>query len=119
MNAEKGFSLVEVVVAMMILTVGVLGLAASAAAVGNLTAEGSRMAKAANAASSKFEELRASSTCSTMASGTDTWSGGFTRRWTVATSGLVQTVTLQVSYSNGRKTRTTTYVSEISCAPTV
>jgi prepilin-type N-terminal cleavage/methylation domain-containing protein len=114
MTTQRGFSLVEVIAAMVILTVGVLGLAASAAAVGRLTTEGARMSGAANAASSKFEELRAQA-CASMAAGADEHPGGYARRWTVSTSGNTATITLVVSYSNGRKTRTTTYVSERSC----
>lgn len=113
---ERGFSLVEVIAAMVILTVGVLGLAASSAAVGRLTTEGSRMAGAAIAASSKFEELRAGG-CTLTSNGSDTAPGGYARTWTIVTSGNKETITLAVSYSNGRQTRNTTYISELSCLP--
>lgn len=120
MNNENGFSLVEVIAAMVILTVGVLGLAASAGAVGRLTIEGARMSGAANAAASKFEELRSRGTtaaarCAALTSGSDTWPNQFTRTWRVVTANDKATVTLVVSYSNGRKIRSTTYVTEISC----
>lgn len=118
MNDTRGFSLVEVIVAMVILTVGVLGLAASARAVSSLTTEGGRMSGAAAAASSQFEMLRAG-TCSTMAGGTGTAADGYSLSWTVATSGLLKQVTLAVSYSTGRKIRSTTFVTYISCAPVV
>ena len=114
MKNERGFSLVEVIAAMVILTVGVLGLAASAAAVGRLTTEGARMSGAAIAASSKFEELRAMA-CASMTDGSDTHPGGYSRRWSIVATGNVRTITMVVSYSNGRQTRTATYVSERSC----
>ena len=117
MNQERGFSLVEVVVAMMILTVGVLGLAASAAAVGRLTTLGVQQARASNAAMSKIEELRSKGNCTTMAGGSDTWPGGYSRSWTTSLSGNTQTVTITVTYSTSRKTRTSTFVSQISCLP--
>lgn len=113
-NNERGFSLVEVIAAMVILTVGVLGLAASAAAVGRLTTEGARMSGAANAASSRFEQLRAM-TCTAMADGSGTHPGGYSLAWRVVASGSLRTITLTVSYSNGRQTRSTVYVSERSC----
>jgi prepilin-type N-terminal cleavage/methylation domain-containing protein len=120
LSDEKGFSLVEVIAAMVILTVGVLGLAASAAAVGRLTTEGARMSGAANAASSKIEELRALGStpegrCTLITDGSDTWPGGYTRTWRAVTSGDQKTVTLVIQYSNGRQTRSTTYISAISC----
>ena len=118
--AQRGFSLVEVIAAMVILTVGVLGLAASAAAVARLTTEGARMSGAANAASSKIEELRSLGAtpelrCAALTSSSDTWPGGYSRTWRVVQSGDKATVTLVISYSNGRQTRSTTYISEISC----
>ena len=117
---QGGFSLVEVIAAMVILTVGVLGLAASAAAVARLTTEGARMSGAANAASSKIEELRSLGAtpelrCAALTSSSDTWPGGYSRTWRVVQSGDKATVTLVISYSNGRQTRSTTYISEISC----
>ena len=112
--AQRGFSLVEVIAAMVILTIGVLGLAASAAAVGRLTTEGARMSGAAMAASSKFEELRAGG-CALMVSGSDTAPGSYSRTWRVVADGDKNVITLVLSYSNGRQTRSTTYISEVSC----
>lgn len=118
MRNEQGFTLVEVVVAMIILTVGILGLAASAASVGRLTTMGTQQARATNAGTAKIEELRSKGNCTTMAGGNDTWPGGFTRTWTTSLSSNVQTVTVTVTYSTGRKMRSLTLVSEISCVPT-
>ena len=113
---ERGFTLVEVVVAMLILIIGILGLAASAASVGRLTTLGVQQSRAANAAMSKAEELRSLGNCMTMAtSGSDTWPGGFTRSWTTSLTGRVQTVTITITYRTSTKTRTATYVSEIQC----
>ena len=97
-----------------------VGIAASAAAVARLTTEGARMSGAANAASSKIEELRSLGAtpelrCAALTSSSDTWPGGYTRTWRVVQSGDKATVTLVISYSNGRQTRSTTYISEISC----
>lgn len=117
MNTQRGFSLVEVIAAMVILTIGVLGLAASARAVARLSAEGGQMSGAAAAASSKLEELRASADCSSLAGGSGTAADGYSLSWTVTTSGLLKEVTLTVSYSTGTRTRSTAFVTYISCAP--
>ncbi len=112
---ERGFTLAEVVVAMIILVVGILGLAASTAAVGRLTTLGVQQSRAANAGMSKIEELRSLGNCMTMSGGSDTWPGGFARSWTTSLAGRVQTVTVVVTYNTSRKQRTATYVSEIQC----
>lgn len=55
---RHGFTLVELIVAIMILTVGVLGLASTAAVVSRQTGGGTQQTIAANIASSRFERLR-------------------------------------------------------------
>ncbi len=114
-TGERGFTLVEVIVAMIILVVGILGLAASAATVGRLTTLGVQQGRATNAAVSKIEELRSLGNCMNMTGGTDTWPGGFTRTWTVSTTNRVQTVTVTVTYNTARKVRTARFVSDIQC----
>ena len=118
MTNERGFSLVEVMIAMVILTVGILGLAASSAAVTKMTAEGSRSGSAAGVAASRFEMLRATAavSCIGLAAGTAT-TGRFSESWTLTTSGLMRIVTETITYTSGQSTRTTVYSSYISCAP--
>lgn len=53
-----GFSLIELVVAIVILTVGVLGLASTAAVVMRQINGGAQQARAANVAQERFEALR-------------------------------------------------------------
>lgn len=114
---NRGFSLVEVVVAMIILTVGVLGLAASAGAISRLSSEGVRSSGAAMVAGSRLELLRATA-CPLLANGSAT-TGAYTEAWRIVTPAdapFARTVTLVVSYPYGRGTRSSTYITEISCA---
>ena len=118
MKAERGFSLVEVVVAILILTVGVLGLAASAGTITRLTGEGGRTGGAAAAAETRFEILRATP-CASLANGTAT-SGRYAVAWRVTSvTALLRNVDVSVSYNAGRSTRTTSFTSQISCAPSI
>lgn len=113
----RGFSLIEVVVAMVILTVGVLGLAASAGAISRLTAEGGRASEAAAVASSRLERLRATP-CGSMTNGSAT-SGQISETWRIVTPSaapFAREITVVVSYPYGRGTRSATYITEISCA---
>lgn len=116
---NRGFSLVEVMVAMVVLTIGVLGLAASAGAITRLTSEGVRAAGASAVAASRFETLRAQ-TCTAMTASGSVVNGPYTEVWRVTTpagAAFSREITVVVSYSNGRRTRYVTYVTERSCAP--
>ncbi|MDP3775538.1 MAG: prepilin-type N-terminal cleavage/methylation domain-containing protein [Gemmatimonadales bacterium] len=116
MNA-KGFSLIELMVAMIILTVGVLGLAASARYVTQMTGSGGRYGASSVVASSRFEQLRAGG-CAALAAGSAT-TGKYSESWAIAVSGLLRTVTLTISYNDGRGTRSAVFATTISCAPSV
>jgi len=111
---RRGFSLVEVMISIVILTTGVLALAATSGGVVRLTSQGGRLGGSSILAEGRFELLRAT-TCASLASGS-TVEGPYTAVWTVATSGSLRTVGLTVSYATGRATRTDSYSTTISCA---
>lgn len=110
----EGFSLVEVVVAMVLLTIGVLCLAASARAVTRLTSQGARVGHAATVVASRLERLRAGA-CDALAAGGSATSGPFTERWTVEAAGTVRTVTITVTYPDGAAMRYDTLGGIITC----
>lgn len=112
---DKGFSLVEVVIAMLILTVGVLGLAATAGVVTRMTGQGGRLGGAAAVAGSRLERLRATP-CASLASGA-AGGGKYSESWTVTRVGLLVTVDLSVAYAGTQGTRTDRFATTISCAP--
>lgn len=111
---RRGFSLVEVMIAIVILTTGVLALAASSAAVTRLISQGGRLGGAAVAAEGRIELLRATP-CASLTGGT-TNDGPYTVVATVTGSGNLRTVVVTVSYQTGRSTRTDTINTFISCA---
>lgn len=114
---ERGFSLAEVMIAMVILTVGVLGIAASSAAITRMSAEGGRSGGSAAVAESRIEALTATPCASLTSSGSAT-TGNFTETWTVSTANLLRTITVNVTYRTGKAaTRTSTYIAYMSCAP--
>lgn len=113
---ERGFSLAEVMIAMVILTVGVLGIAASSAAITRMSAEGGRASGSAAVAESRIETLTGTPCASLVSTGSAT-TGKFTESWTVTNSGLLRTITVTVSYNMGQRTRTSTYIAYMSCAP--
>lgn len=58
MNNERGFTIVEVIIAVIVLSVGLLGLVTTAALVTRMIARGQRSAVASTFASQRMERLR-------------------------------------------------------------
>lgn len=71
MQSERGFTIVEVIIAIIVLTVGLLGLVATSALVTRMIARGQRSANAANFAGNRLELLRVTG-CKTQTAGKDT-----------------------------------------------
>lgn len=111
---RRGFSLIELIVAILILTVGILGLAATASSVTKMVGWGGRYGASAVVASAQLEQLRATP-CASLASSGSATKGIYTLTWTVATNGNLRTMTLTVSYANGRSTRSDVYETYRSC----
>ena len=75
MKNERGFTIVEVVIAIMVLTVGLLGLVTAAALVTRMIGRGQRSAVGAQYAQRRLEMLRATG-CSSQASGSEVMKRG-------------------------------------------
>jgi prepilin-type N-terminal cleavage/methylation domain-containing protein len=113
---DRGFSLTEVMVAIVILAVGVIALAASAGAITRMTTQGGRTGGASSVAASRIEILRGTP-CASLASG-NTTTGRYAVRWVVSTVNTnLRTATVQVSYNAGTSARSATFSTQISCAP--
>ncbi len=83
LNGGSGFTLVELMVAMLILTVGLLGLLGTAATTIRVIGEGDRTVGAAYHASGRIDELVALG-CDNVAGGADTVESIYRLSWTVA-----------------------------------
>ena len=113
---NRGFTVVEVLVAIVIMALGVLGLAGTATSVSRLIGGGAEQTIAANYAMSRFEQLR-STTCANLAAGTAT-KRGMTEHWTVTASGAsLYTATDTVTYkaAGGRRPSPLVFTSYIKC----
>jgi len=72
-HSERGFTLVEIIIAIVVLTVGLMGLVSTAALVTRMIARGQRSAVAATFASQRLERLRpAACIAAQRSNGTDT-----------------------------------------------
>lgn len=115
-SRRDGFTLIELVVAVMILVVGVLGLAGTAGAVSRMVGGAAQQTIAANVAASRFETLR-SLPCSQVVANTAT-TRNIAEKWTVTTeagsSNLIVTDSITYNAAGGR-TRRLAFQSSIRC----
>jgi hypothetical protein len=84
MSRSAGFSTIEVVLALAVFAVGVLGVAATGGFALRLLAESRNIGRASQLATA---DAARPSGCSTLASGSLTGPNGVNERWTVAGSG--------------------------------
>lgn len=121
MSNRQGFTIVEVVVAMMVLSVGVLALVSSSALVTRMIGTGQHSTRATQVAERRLETLRqlARSTavpCANLgAVNTTATTDGMTEAWLVTVSGTQRNATANVTYNVPRGTRTVTLRTIISC----
>jgi len=119
-NGERGFTIIEVLIAVLILTVGLLGLVSSGALVTRMIGEGNRFTEASTVANRRFEMFRSqwsANNCNSAADGSTT-AQGFTVTWSVVSvsGGKARQVQLTVSSPTARGTRTDTFYRTIPCS---
>jgi type IV pilus modification protein PilV len=123
-NNRSGFTLIEVMVAMIILTVGVLGLISTSALVTRMIGRGNMTTKATQLAQTRLEILRqqalsTSPSCSTLgSSGTATGPSGMSEAWTVTTPAGITSLrefSVTVTYPITSGTRTATMKTQVRC----
>lgn len=121
---RSGFTVMELIVAIVILSIGLLGLAATSGSVMRLIGGGGHQTVAANVALARFERMRGLS-CGRIANGS-ALSRNVQEVWTVTPVGPVATpramdVRLTVTFKTsmrraGSASRTQIYRSQIICA---
>jgi prepilin-type N-terminal cleavage/methylation domain-containing protein len=122
MKQEQGFTLVEVIIAIIVLTVGLLGLVTTAALVTRMIARGQRSAVAATFAAQRLEQLRVT-TCTSQASGSEDLFRGSTKvatnNWSFTGLGTPVSsygILLTVRYLTAQNSwRTDTLETMVSC----
>ena len=112
-RSRRGFTLVELIVAIIILVIGVLGLASASAYVMRQIAGSSLQNRAAALAQSRFERLRSQS-CASLTSGSAVTSG-ITERWTVTMLNRSARLVDVLTWSENRRTRSMTFTTLRPC----
>lgn len=122
MRNRQGFTLIEVIMAVVVLSVGVLGMLTTFALVTRMVGRGSSANRAANFAEQRLERLRQTG-CTSQASSSDTLYRGTTSTWVAINSwtftnggGSTWHVRLLNRYKTSLgATRTDTVEASLSC----
>jgi len=114
----KGFTLIEVLVALVILSFSLLGLAGLMVSTTKNNSFGSHMTEAATFAQDKLEELRAVKWENLIDGNHTDQQGGstginYTRNWNVTTNGSLKTITTSVNW-NDRTSHSIRLISVLS-----
>lgn len=110
---RSGFTIVELLVAIVILTIGLIALAGTAGIVASHVGDGGRLTSAAHAARSVIDSL-ATRPCGSLTSGTAA-RGGIVVGWTVTVDSTAAMVELRVGSPLRRGRRQDSYEAVIPC----
>lgn len=121
MKTQRGFTIIEVIIAIIVLTVGLLGLVSTAALVTRMIARGQRSAVASTFAAQRLEQMRVvACNPALLANGSESLYRGSTRvasnSWTftvVGNSTQARVITTYLTVKN--RTRTDTLETSVTC----
>jgi len=118
----SGFTLIEVMVAIVILSIGLLALAGATANVSKMVGYGKWATAASQVATRRVETIRRiakstdpTCTSSAMASGGPLAAGRMSESWNISGTGGMRRVLVTVTYPRGRRTVTDTVATILRC----
>ena len=111
---RRGFTLIEMIIAIIVMTIGIMGLASTAGYVAQQMGSGNMQTVAA-ALSTKVADSLSSRKCTSLVAGSQT-KRGVTVAWTVTTATRTRTVDQTVTYKPKRgSTKTISYRMVLQC----
>lgn len=112
-KSRGGYTIVELLVAIMVFTIGLLAMAGTASLIMSTIASSQTRSVAAGVAESRFESLRAQN-CALHAGGTAV-TRGVREDWSVKQMARADDVTVVITLQNRHRTRTQTFRSYMPC----
>ncbi|HYN79947.1 MAG TPA: prepilin-type N-terminal cleavage/methylation domain-containing protein [Gemmatimonadaceae bacterium] len=112
-ESQRGFTLIEVVVAIVILAAGALALAGSAAVTVRRMSDTARRSSGVTMARSRAEASMASA-CGSLASGSET-ARGVRSDWVVSAGAVSAELSQRVSYPTSRGARSDDFLTAAPC----
>jgi prepilin-type N-terminal cleavage/methylation domain-containing protein len=113
LRARAGFTLAELLVALMVFSVGALAMTATAANVITLMTASKNRTQAADVAEARFEKMRAQACASHTSDSTVT--EGVAESWQTVSLARADDVTVRVRFMSNRRQKTRIYRSFLSC----
>ena len=110
---RAGFTLIELMVAMLMFTLGMLAMASTSAVIVKQMGDSGRMSVAATVAKSRIERLRLGS-CTSSQTGSAT-TRGIAESWTVTPMVRSAQIDVSVTYVTRRGSRSQSYRSMVPC----
>ena len=121
---RAGFTIVEVLIAVVVLAVGIVALVGSSASSSRMIGRGRTATRAVQAATERMEMIRAdayrtSPDCTALANGSDSAATGVVTTWTITGTGTGTPRTVRVisSYRVPGRTKADTLTTQIRCLP--
>jgi type IV pilus modification protein PilV len=111
-SSRGGFTIIELIVAMMIFSVGVLAMASTSAKVITMLASGQTRTIAAGVAANRFERLRGLPCPHHTDSST---TRGIKEKWTVVSLSRADDVTVTLTFTADHNSKSQVYRSYLSC----
>ncbi len=122
-SKQSGFTLIEVMVAIVILSVGLLALAGATANVTRMIGHGKWATVASQVAMQRLENVRRvaystspACTSSALIGGSATLGSGVSETWSITGSGNTRQVLLAVTYPGAVRTTTDTITTILRCS---
>jgi prepilin-type N-terminal cleavage/methylation domain-containing protein len=121
-HRRSGFTLVEALVAVVVVGIGILALMSASASVTRMIGRGKMETRAALAASQRMEALRSAAGATSprcadpaFSSGGPIMVGGVAEKWEVGSDGKVRPVRVTVTYLTVRGLRTASLETRMTC----
>jgi prepilin-type N-terminal cleavage/methylation domain-containing protein len=120
-HGSSGFTIVEILVAVLVLGVGLIALAGSSAAVTRMLGASRRTTLAAQAAERRLEQLRltarsSATGCLALASGTQAYPDGMAERWDIVPGAAAVLIRVVTTWPVGRGSSTDTVATAVACS---
>jgi prepilin-type N-terminal cleavage/methylation domain-containing protein len=119
---RAGFTIVEVLIAVVVLAVGIVALVGSSASATRMIGRGRGATRAVQAATERMEMIRADAyrttpDCTALANGADSALTGIVTTWTITGAGTPRTVQVISSYRVPGRQKADTLTTQIRCLP--
>jgi len=119
-DSRGGFTLVELLVAVTMISVGLLALLQSSAGITSMLRDGRDRTRAVSVATTRLETLRQQARnsnpgCTALANGSAAAAGGLTEQWAVTGTGWRRQVEVTVAYRGPRRANTITVRTSVLC----